>query len=376
MKAVHFGAGNIGRGFIGALLSYAGYSVTFVDVNEHVIDALNKRGQYTVTVAGEKKETFEVKNVEGIHSVEGESAVMTAVKQADLVTTAVGPNVLQHIAPAIAKGLSRRDSQQKVNVIACENAVRATSELKKEIFASLTPEEGEEVEGIAGFADAAVDRIVPNVQSSDVLAVTVEPFYEWVVEGSSLKNSLGVDEALVVDDLDPYIERKLFTVNTGHAAAAYAGFREGYKTIREALVDDEIKPLVRAALNETKEVLIEKYGFNMEEQETYIDKIITRFQNPNIEDLVERVGRGPIRKLGAHERLVKPACMLYDIGKHPQALPQTIFHALHFHVQGDEESERLQEMIQTNGYGPALAAVANLEESHPLIQQIEMLANR
>ena len=32
MNAVMYGGGNIGRGFIGALLSQSGYRVTFIDV--------------------------------------------------------------------------------------------------------------------------------------------------------------------------------------------------------------------------------------------------------------------------------------------------------------------------------------------------------
>ena len=37
-KAIMYGGGNIGRGFIGALLSRSGYEVTFVDVVDAVVE--------------------------------------------------------------------------------------------------------------------------------------------------------------------------------------------------------------------------------------------------------------------------------------------------------------------------------------------------
>lgn len=369
MKAVHFGAGNIGRGFIGALLVDAGYEVTFVDVNEKIIDALNERNEYEVTIAGDRKETETVTNVRGINSKTNEKEAIDAIAEADIVTTAVGPTVLPYIAKTIAQGLKQRTAGKPVNIIACENAIRATSQLKKDVLSHLSEEETTALLEDAGFADAAVDRIVPNVQSDDILHVTVEPFFEWVVEKPALKgDAVQLGKAVLVDDLAPYIERKLFTVNTGHAVAAYVGYRKGKKTIKEALADDYIKHRVRGALNETKAMLVEEYQFDAEAHEDYIDKILLRFQNPHLEDLVERVGRGPIRKLGPADRLVKPAKYLAEKGLHPESLAETIFDALHFYAEGDPESEQLRALVDEKGYVDAFCEISKLEKDHPLVE--------
>lgn len=41
MKAVHFGAGSIGRGFIGQLLHDSGYDIVMVDVNTALVNQIN-----------------------------------------------------------------------------------------------------------------------------------------------------------------------------------------------------------------------------------------------------------------------------------------------------------------------------------------------
>ena len=51
MKAVHFGAGNIGRGFIGSLLYQSGYETCFVDVNSEVVDLINEKGELVKVIA-------------------------------------------------------------------------------------------------------------------------------------------------------------------------------------------------------------------------------------------------------------------------------------------------------------------------------------
>src|SRR5690625_43468 len=132
-KAIHFGAGNIGRGFIGLLLYQSGYETIFIDVNEELIEALNSRGKYKVVLAAEESSEQIVENVSGINSQVNPEKVVDAIVKADLITTAIGPNVLPLIAPLLAEGLQARyqHTEQPLHIIACENrSEEHTSELQ------------------------------------------------------------------------------------------------------------------------------------------------------------------------------------------------------------------------------------------------------
>ncbi|WP_161430783.1 mannitol-1-phosphate 5-dehydrogenase, partial [Vibrio sp. V26_P1S5P106] len=219
-NAVHFGAGNIGRGFIGKLLADADIQVTFADVNEPLVDQLSHQQQYQVKVVGSECRIETVNHVTAVNSASDD--VIERIMNTDLVTTAVGPTVLDIIAKTIAKGLEARfasGNEQPLNIIACENMVRGTSHLKSEIFKYLSSESQVKAEQWVGFVDSAVDRIVPPTEAAndDPLEVTVESFSEWIVDEQQFKGDIpSINGMEKTDNLMAFVERKLFTLNTGH----------------------------------------------------------------------------------------------------------------------------------------------------------------
>ncbi len=372
MESVHFGAGNIGRGFIGQVLNQAGYETTFVDIQDEIVDALKEEQHYDVILADESEEHFTVDKVTALHSAEDSDAVVEKLAEADLITTAVGPNVLQIISELLANGLAARvrDDGSPVNVIACENMVGGSEALRGYVMQHIDSSDADAVEKVAGFPNAAVDRIVPQ-QSTDGLDVTVEPFYEWVVDESQIVGEKPeVDGITYVQDLAPYIERKLFTVNTGHASTAYLGYAQGLPTIAEAIEDDSVREKVSGVLDETGRLLVEKHGFDENEHSEYKQKILSRFSNPYISDEVTRVARTPMRKLGREERLVSPAIQLLDLGHEPTHLAAVISAVLRYDDPGDEEAVELQELVRDRGERAALGQCAGVDEDHPLIELV------
>jgi mannitol-1-phosphate 5-dehydrogenase len=372
VKALHFGAGNIGRGFIGALLNRAGYEVCFVDVVHELVDEINRRREYTVEIADAGHEKIKVS---GVRAINGQdlNAVVTEMLEANLVTTAVGPSVLKLIAPTIAKGLAERvkKNSQPLNIIACENAVGGSSILKEHVYHHLNESDRKKVDELVGFPDAAVDRIVPLQKHEDKLLVTVEPFFEWVVDQSNIVGEVPDIEGIIyVQNLKPYIERKLYTVNTGHATAAYLGYHFGYKTIDEALQDEYIRHVTKQAVMETSRLLIAKYHFNPEQQEQYIDKIMNRFSNPHLSDEVTRIGRSPIRKLGPSDRLVGPAVQSLNYGIIPEHLCIGIAAAFLFNDEKDDEAVRIQKNIKEKGLAETIHHYTKIGPDSPLFQLI------
>lgn len=372
MLAVHFGAGNIGRGFIGQLLYQAGYEVSFVDVSKELVDEINSRKEYTVMLAAEDKTAFTVKNVSAIDGKD-EEAVIQAIAKADLVTTAIGPNILKFVAPVIAKGISLRlkQSDKALNVIACENMVGGSSALKSFVYTSLDDADKAKATKQIGFPDAAVDRIVPLQKNEDKLLVMVEPFYEWVVNRSQMVGEIPAIEGVTyVDNLEPFIERKLFTVNTGHATVAYLGYLNGFESIDKAIKDEHILTVTEKTLHETGALMVAKYDFDKDQHEAYIQKIIKRFKNPYISDEVTRVGRSPIRKLSAKDRLVSPAMQAMTHNIALTGLPTVIAAALLFDYEQDPEAVEVQNSIKENGVEKTIEQYTGIAAEHPLFKLI------
>ncbi len=227
-------------------------------------------------MVGEQARVEEVKNVSAVNS--GSPEVVALIAEADIVTTAVGPQILARIAATVAQGLITRHQQgntRPLNIIACENMVRGTSQLKQHVFAALSEDEQIWVEQHVGFVDSAVDRIVPPSEagSTDILAVTVETFSEWIVDGTQFKGQppeiVGME---LTDNLMAFVERKLFTLNTGHAITAYLGQLAGHQTIRDAILDPAVRQTVKGAMEESGAVLIKRYAFDPQKHAAYINK--------------------------------------------------------------------------------------------------------
>lgn len=374
MKAVHFGAGNIGRGFVGLLLHNAGYEVVFADVAEELITQLAEAESYAVHEVGENPAVRTVNNFRALNSTTQEAELVAEIATADIVTTAVGPHILKFVAPVIARGIVARAAElAPLQVMACENAINATDILAKEVASQPGAAAGA-LDGKAVFANTAVDRIVPNQEAGQGLDVTVETFYEWVIDRTAFAGAAPeIPGATFVDDLSPYIERKLFTVNTGHASAAYFGFEAGLEKISDAMADQDVAEDVRAVLEETKQLLVSKHGFSNDEQEAYVQKILVRFSNPYLPDTVHRVGRAPLRKLSRHERFIGPAAELAERGVVPEALLGAIAAALRFNDPADTEATELAGILTSASPADATARITGLEPAHPLFNAVSTL---
>ena len=371
--AVHFGGGNIGRGFVAELLHESGYEVVFIDVVEALLEKFNSQKSYKIIELSDDGETVKtIDNYRAINSRTNEPEVVDEISKATIVTCAVGPTVMKFIAPVIAKAIQKRTESKPLAVIACENAINATDTLAGYIKEKLSEDDIKTLSSKAEFGNSAIDRIVPTQKPDAGLDVQIESFYEWCVDTSGFKSGHPeIHGVHWVGHLEPYIERKLFTVNTSHATAAYMGYNKGKKTIHDCLMDPEIKSAVMEALSETSNLIVDKHEITAEEQKQYVDTIISRISNHHLEDVPDRVGRAPLRKLSRKERFIGPAAQLAEKGQKVDALLKGVEYALRFqNVPGDEESEKLAQIMSSKSAEEAASELTGLEKDHPLYERV------
>lgn len=367
-KAIQFGAGNIGRGFIGALLSKSGYHVTFVDVDNDILNAINKDKKYTIYVKDNVCSEEIIYNIDGFNA--NSESLFPVIAEAEIITTAVGANVLVYVARNILNGIKHKQkikSKTPLTIIACENMIGATDTLKNEILNLADDRTKNYIEKFVSFPNSSVDRIVPPVKNQNIIDVTVESFFEWNVEKSAFKHDIPNIEGMnLVDNLNAFLERKLFTLNTGHAITAYLGYLKNYKTIDESIEDIEIETIVKNAMKESGYAICQKYNFDIDEHFKYIDKILNRFKNKYLQDDIIRVGREPLRKLSKNERLVKPLNTALKYNLKVDNLLIGIAATLFYNNKNDLQSINLQKDIKNLGILETLKLATEIENEEIL----------
>lgn len=324
MKALMYGGGNIGRGFISMLLSSSGYEVTVVDVVDTVVETLNKNGKYPVRIISNNGHTdIDVLNINAVDGKDG-AAVAEAIASVDIMATAVGVNVLKFIIPNIVAGLKLRKERglPPFNIIICENLMDANKVLEKMIKEHLSEEEQAWFDQNIGLVEASIGRMVPvqteEMKDGDPLRVCVESYGFLPVDKDAFKGEIpNIKNMVPFSPFDFYLKRKLYVHNLGHATCAYLGNILGLEYIYQSIDKDEVYLIVRGAMEESARALSKKYGVALEEILLHITDLLNRFTNAALKDTCQRVGGDPARKLSPDDRLIGSSKLALEMGMTP-----------------------------------------------------------
>lgn len=367
-KAVMYGAGNIGRGFIGKVFSDSGYEVCFLDIDKKVIEAFNKDHEYTVRIVSDDAEVCETVGPVYAVNANTEEAV-GEIASCDIMATAVGVNVLPHIIHTIAEGLKLRKKVggRPLNIILAENQLDVDQLMREWIYAELTEGERQWADENLGLVEASIGRMVPPLtpgeRKKNPLLIAVEPYAELPVDLKGFKGEL--PKLAGLRPFSPfrfYVKRKLFLHNMGHAICAYLGWRKGYEYIYEAIRDEEIHAATKRAMNDSVEALSKEYPqVPRAEIEANRDDLLARFHNKALKDTVERVAADPVRKLRSNDRLVGAALYCLEQGVDPAAIIRGIAAALRYDNQNDPAAMRIQADIQDKGLDYVLEYILQID---------------
>ncbi|WP_324644076.1 mannitol dehydrogenase family protein [Pseudarthrobacter sp. LT1] len=205
----------------------------------------------------------------------------------------------------------RRDSGAgPLAVVSCDN-LSANGEVARRAVLGLASGWGS---GLAGWIEAnvsfvstSVDRITPRTTEADILEVeeqcgysdnspvVAEPFRNWVLSGDFPAGRPRWEEAgaVVVGDIEPYENRKLWLLNGSHSILAYAGQLRGHATVADALAD----PLCRKAVEDFWDEAARHLQAERLDIPTYRQALLERFGNARIAHRLAQIAADATTKL-------------------------------------------------------------------------------
>lgn len=374
-KLVLFGAGKIGRSFIGQLFSLGGYEVVFIDVFQTVIDELNLRGKYNVVIKGDKESVINIKNVRGVYSGDVVK-VIEEIATARIVAVSVGLNGLKAVIPLIAKGLTKRYETvgaAPLDIIIAEN-LRNAAEFMSDALRDNLPL-GFPLDDRVGLIETSIGKMVPIMlkkdMEADILQVFAEPYNTLILDKLAFKNQIPEIEGLAPkENMKAWVDRKLFIHNLGHATTAYLGYlaHPTATFLYEVLSDSQLKDKVRQTMLQAADILLEKYPdeFTLESLTSHIDDLLSRFQNKSLGDTLFRVGCDLPRKLGAEDRIAGAIHLAKALNLPFNLILSALICGCHFRATDEEgnllPSDREFFLLYEKGITAVLTTICGFDE--------------
>ncbi|CAC13923.1 MANNITOL-1-PHOSPHATE 5-DEHYROGENASE [Mycoplasmopsis pulmonis] len=343
-KALHFGAGNIGRGLISDIYMKNNMDFALVDIDKDLIEKLNKQKSYSI-IDFQTNKVFQISNFKAF-SIDQEDEIKKWIEQADFISTSIGWSNLA----SLKKFFENVKLKEKAQIICFENGYKISS-----FFQSILNIDSNH------FVNASVDKIIPNFKS-DSLDVYVESYYEIILEQKN-ESQKKLNFVNYSTDLEAYINKKLFLVNAIHSTIGYLGYLKKYTYINEALNDQQILFKIKRLAKIINEILSKEYLlFKVDYLNDYLEKNLKRFSIKENQDLISRVARNPIQKLSKNERyfliynLVKKHNLEIDI------LLEIYKSIFYYDNKMDKESSKIQSTIENKSLAYALKKFSNLDQ--------------
>ncbi len=344
-KIVIFGAGKIGRSFIGQLFGSGGYKVVFVDVDPVIVDRLNSQGSYRAIIKGKKNKEIIVQNVQAISAFNIQK-VIEAVSTAGILAVSVGKNALEKVIPVIASGLELRYSQNfncPLDIIIAENMIAAGDFMKEQLIKNLPLDYP--IEKLIGLVETSIGKMVPIMTlaelEKDPLMVYAEPYNTLILDGKGFKSPIPDIKGLAPkDNIKAWVDRKAFIHNLGHATAAFFGYYKHPEAIYlfEILDDKEVYCFIREVMIQSAVTLHVAYSddFTISDLEEHIDDLLMRFRNKALQDTIYRVGHDLTRKLRYDDRFIGAIHLAIHLGTSYDKILKAMSYGLCFRAKDEE----------------------------------------
>jgi mannitol-1-phosphate 5-dehydrogenase len=310
---VIFGAGKIGRSFIGQIFSKGGYQVVFADIDKYLVNELNYQKHYNVIIKGEKEEVIPVFNARAVH-LSDEDTLLDELDNTSIAAVSVGQKGFPGVVKILAKSLERRQHRKPgspIDLIIAENMRDSDDYIKEELKKILPP--GFPLNESIGLIETSIGKMVPVISSDqinhDSLAVYAEAYNTLILSKKNFLNPIpAIPELAPKDNIKAWVDRKLFIHNFGHASLAYLASLKNpdFLYTWEALADNDVYEEVFLTMKEAAFILHSIYieEFSIENLEIHILDLLKRFANKALGDTIYRVGCDLPRKLSPEDRIV------------------------------------------------------------------------